>query len=391
MDSKSTTPDPVLQRELERARNEVAELKQANRNLQRTLDHSHRIARLMFWECNGPQLTWHASFEALVEFFGRVPNSNKELLSIIHEEDRDRVQDIYDCERTTDRDFRAEYRIVLPDGTVRYVQEIGVPTYNDIGRLNGHHGTMQDISERKLYESVRERLIEELTDRNRELDQFAYTVSHDLKAPLITIRGFAGLLQRDMESGVFEKTIDDVGQISNAAEKMGRLLDDLLQLSRVGHFINPDTETPLNELVDELKRTIDGVLVGIEIRVDSDLPVVFGDRTRLVELLQNLLDNAAKFTRGCPAPCISVSAVDRGDEIECSVADNGIGIEADFHDKVFGLFETLGVEGSGTGLGLTLARRIVEYHGGRIWVESKGAGQGSRFCFTLPKRGVRIA
>lgn len=391
MDSKSTTPDLVLQRELERARNEVAELKQANRKLQRTLDHSHRIARLMFWECNGLQLTWHASFEALVEFFGRVPGSNKEMLTLIHQEDREKVQDIYDCERTTDRDFHAEFRIVLPNGKIRYVQEIGVPTYNEIGRLNGHHGTVQDISERKLYEEMRERLIEELTDRNQELDQFAYTVSHDLKAPLITIRGFAGLLQRDMESGMFDKSIEDVGQIINAAEKMSQLLDDLLQLSRVGRFINPDTETPLNELIDDVQRIIGGVLADIEIEVDADLPIVFGDRTRLVELLQNLLENAAKFTSNGSAPRIEVGAIDRVDEIECTVADNGIGIDPGFHDKVFGLFETLGVEGSGTGLGLALARRIVEYHGGRIWVDSNGAGQGSPFSFTLPKRGARIA
>ena len=190
---------------------------------------------------------------------------------------------------------------------------------------------------------------------------------------------------------MLDKSIEDIGQISNAAEKMGQLLDDLLQLSRVGRFINPDTETPLNELVDDVKRIIGGVLTDIELEVGADLPIVFGDRTRLVELLQNLLENAAKFTCNGPAPRIEVSAIDRGDEIECSVTDNGIGIDPGFHDKVFGLFETLGVEGSGTGLGLALARRIIEYHGGRIWVDSKGAGQGSRFSFTLPKRGARIA
>ena len=286
MPSKQAIADPIYRRELDRARGEIAELKLANRKLQRTLDHSHRIARLMFWECNGLQLTWHASFEALVDFFGRVPATNKELLDMVHPEDRIRVEGIYDCERTTDRDYNVEYRLVLPEGAIRHVQEIGVPTYSDIGRLNGHQGTVQDITERKLYEDIRERLIEELTDRNVELDRFAYTVSHDLKAPLITIRGFSGLLERDIEAGIFDKAIEDLGQISNAAGQMGQLLDDLLRLSRVGRLINPDTETPLNALIDDLTKIIGGVLDGVEVQVAPDLPIVFGDRTRLIELFK---------------------------------------------------------------------------------------------------------
>lgn len=263
------------------------------------------------------------------------------------------------------------------------------PTYHDDGRLDGFHGSIQDISERQLYEERRERLIEELTHRNQQLDQFTHTVAHNLKSPLITIRGFASMLRRDLASGEFDKAVEDITRISASAGNMSALLDELLTRSSAGRFINQETEMPLNTLIDDVRQSIGGVLNGLDIEVAPNLPLVFGDRTRLMELFQNLIENAAKFTYNTSSPRLAISATESDQEIECFVTDNGIGIEPTYHEKVFGLFETLGTQGSGTGLGLALARRIVEYHGGQIRVESTGANQGSRFRFTLPKSGAR--
>ena len=246
--------------------------------------------------------------------------------------------------------------------------------------------TQQEIAERKRVEAEREKIIKELEAKNTELERFTYTVSHDLKSPLITISGFVGLLEADAKSGNTEKFKGDLQRIQDAAEKMQRLLDELLELSRIGRLVNPPSDTPFAKILEEaLTLTRGRLMVGhIKVNVESDLPVVNGDRPRLVEVLQNLIDNAAKFMGDQPQPLIEIGVHKQGNEQVFFVKDNGIGIEPAFRERVFGLFDKLDPRSEGTGVGLALAKRIVEVHGGRIWVESEGRGKGSMFCFTLP-------
>ncbi|RPI89210.1 MAG: hypothetical protein EHM40_21240 [Chloroflexi bacterium] len=244
----------------------------------------------------------------------------------------------------------------------------------------------RELSERKRLEAERERIIQELEAKNAELERFTYTVSHDLKSPLITISGFIGLLEPDAKSGNAEKFKRDLQRINEAAEKMKRLLDELLDLSRIGRLVNPPEDTPFAEIVEEALSLVRGRLTAGNIRVDiqKDLPLVNGDRPRLVEVMQNLIDNAAKFIDDQPAPIVEIGAREEDNEWVFFVRDNGMGIEAKHHLKIFGLFDKLDPRTEGTGVGLALAKRIVEVHGGRIWVESEGKGKGSMFCFTLP-------
>jgi signal transduction histidine kinase len=243
-----------------------------------------------------------------------------------------------------------------------------------------------ELAERKRVEAEREKVIKELEAKNTELEQFTYTVSHDLKSPLITISGFVGLLEADAESGNMEKFKGDLQRIQDATEKMQRLLNELLELSRIGRIVNPPSDTPFAKIVeDALSLTRGRLMAGhIQVDVEKDLPTVHGDRPRLVEVLQNLIDNAAKFMGDQTTPRIEISARKHGDEQVFVVKDNGIGIEPAYRERVFGLFDKLDPHSEGTGVGLALARRIVEVHGGRIWVESEGRGSGSMFCFTLP-------
>jgi signal transduction histidine kinase len=166
---------------------------------------------------------------------------------------------------------------------------------------------------------------------------------------------------------------------------MRQLLDELLALSRVGRVVNPPVTVALHDLAHEAVTLLARPIAerGVRVAIAPDLPVVLGDRPRLLEVLQNLLDNAIKFLGEQPAPQVVIGVRQDGEETVCFVQDNGIGIAPQYHEKIFGLFERLDTSSDGTGIGLALVKRIIEVHGGRIWVESAGAGHGSTFCFTL--------
>ena len=241
-------------------------------------------------------------------------------------------------------------------------------------------------------ERERERLLADLEAKNAELERFVYAVSHDLRSPLITITGFLGELEHNAAAGDTGQMKQAIGHISSSAEKMGRMLDELVELCRIGRIANPPEEIALGGLVREALELTGGRITQRQMAVDisPDLPVVFGDRPRLLQVLQNLIDNAAKFTGDQPWPRIEIGARrdgGEGDEGVFYVQDNGVGTDADHHERVFDLFRQLDRQVDGTGVGLALVKQIIEMHGGRIWVESKGHGQGCSFCFTLPRKG----
>jgi signal transduction histidine kinase len=226
-----------------------------------------------------------------------------------------------------------------------------------------------------------------LEARSAELERFTYVVSHDLKSPLVTIRGFLSYVEQDARKGEQGRLGSDVARIRGATDKMEQLLEDLLELSRTGRIDRPHEAVPFDEVVREARALVDGRLAsrGVRVEVQAGLPTVRGDRRRLVDLVQNLLENAAKFMGERPDPTVWIGAEDGAAGLALlHVRDNGIGIESRHHARIFDLFQRLDPKAEGTGLGLALAQRIVETHGGRIWVESAGAGRGSRFCFTLP-------
>jgi signal transduction histidine kinase/DNA-binding LacI/PurR family transcriptional regulator len=252
----------------------------------------------------------------------------------------------------------------------------------------------QEIAARKQAEIERENLLSqmavknaELEARNTELERFTYTVSHDLKAPLITIRGFLGYLEKDAMAGNIERFKADSTRIVEATDKMQRLLTELLELSRIGRMVNPPQVVPFEEIVSDALGLVSGRSdqCNLQILVAAQLPVVYGDRARLVEVVQNLVDNACKFMGDQPAPRVEIgqSGEEHGKPI-FFVRDNGMGIAPEFHERIFGLFNKLDAKSEGTGVGLALVKRIIEVHGGRIWVESDGRNHGTTFYFSLP-------
>jgi signal transduction histidine kinase len=245
----------------------------------------------------------------------------------------------------------------------------------------------QVTTERKLAQEEREKLIAKLEAANAELERFTYTVSHDLRSPLVTIKGFVGLLEKDIADGDGDRARDGLARIAGAADRMELLLRELLELSRVGRIANPPTSVSLHDVVVEALALTEGILVqrGVEIVLPATMPGVCADCTRLREVLQNLIENAVKYMGDQARPRIEIDAREDRGEVLVRVRDNGMGIEPEYHERVFHLFDKLDREGEGTGIGLALVKRIVEVHGGRVWVESEGSGKGACFCFTLPR------
>jgi signal transduction histidine kinase len=243
-----------------------------------------------------------------------------------------------------------------------------------------------DITERKQAEMERERLITELATKNAELQRFTYSVSHDLRSPLITIRTFLGFVAEAVSNGNTQNLDADLDRIDKAAEKMGQLLGEILELSRVGRISNPPSEVLVEDLVKEVLELLSGRIAQheLEVQIAANLPVLYVDRPRVLEVFQNLIENSIKFMGDQPKPRIEIGATENGEEAVFFVRDNGSGINPAYQDKVFGLFSKLDSESEGSGVGLALVKRIVEVHDGRIWVESEGAGKGTTFCFTLP-------
>ncbi len=255
----------------------------------------------------------------------------------------------------------------------------------------GHYVLYTDISENKAVEKVIQQQIKDLEAKNSEMERFTYTVSHDLRSPLITIKGFSTMILEDLKEGNSERISGDLQRVINAANKMDELLQDLLELSRIGRMLNPYTRISMNNLVNDVAELLNGPLkaAGVELVIEKDLPEVWGDKSRLREVIQNLIENAIKFRGEQSHPIIRVGYYNYPGEHVFFIQDNGIGIDNPYIDKIFGLFDKLDMQSEGNGIGLALVKRIVEFHEGRIWVKSPGKGYGSTFYFALPKHNVQ--
>jgi len=224
-----------------------------------------------------------------------------------------------------------------------------------------------------------------LKEKNEELSHFAYVVSHDLKAPLRGIQLITEWLCEDYGDKLGAEAKEQMALLQNRVHRMHNLIDGVLQYSRVGRIKEDMVEVNLNELLPMILDTI-APPEHIRVTVESDLPAITGEKTRITQVFQNLLSNAVKFMDK-PKGEIHVGCVEEADSWRFSVADNGPGIEEKHFERIFRIFQTLAPkdDGESTGIGLTLAKKIVEMYGGRIWVESE-VGKGSTFFFTLPKR-----
>jgi PAS domain S-box-containing protein len=342
--------------------------------------------------------------------------SRKDDLADVHEEDYERLAQVYRDQVVDGKDVVVDYRIQLPDGEVRWIREQSSVIRDSNTNARQSIGVLQDINERKNIEQsleesrdsleviVKDRtqkldntvkqlereikehelVSTELENKNTELERYTYTVSHDLKSPLVTIKIFLGLLDKDLAADNRERVTRDIDKINSAADNMANMLDELLELSRIGRVMGDPVACNLFEIAQEVAELVKSQTDELKLDIAiEDMPEVQGDKIRLMEVYQNLIENAKKFMGDQKSPRVEIGSVEKEGSHHYFVRDNGIGIEAKYHDKIFDLFERLSVDVKGTGVGLTLVKRIIETHGGEIWIESEGPGQGSTIWFTL--------
>ena len=360
---------------------DVSERKEAELRLQQIAENINEVVWIrtpgqMLYISPSYERVWGRTVQSLLE----APNS---FIEAIHPEDRAQVIAALQAEFEEGRFFDMSYRIVRPDGAVRWIHARSYPVRDEHGVLYRSAGTAVDITDGKALE-------EELARSNAELEQFAYAVSHDMRQPLRMVSGHLQILER-MLVDLDEDALASLRYAVDGARRMDQMIIALLDYSRVGRKGAPMALLASRESVDEalifLAPALDEAQAVVE--VGGEWPPLCASRDELTRLLQNLIGNAVKYVEPGGVPRIAVNAsVDAG-VWRVEVVDNGIGIPEGQAERLFQVFSRLHKGGGyeGSGVGLALCRKIVEHHGGRIGVESAGTGQGSTFWFELPLRG----
>ncbi|XOF34697.1 MAG: CHASE domain-containing protein [Candidatus Electrothrix sp. YB6] len=245
---------------------------------------------------------------------------------------------------------------------------------------------------RKLAEALAGEMTRELEEKSRELarsndelEQFVYTVSHDLKSPLVTSMGFIGIVNKLAKRGEYEKALEKLKKVVEANNRMGQLINDLVELSRVGRIDLDKKQLDMNLLLQKLKEEKQRRFHNAKITliVEKNLPLIYGNESRVLQVFENILSNALKYAVKPKGSKVTIGGITRKNEALLYVKDDGPGIEPDFHQKIFGLFQRLDNTIEGTGIGLAVVKKVMQFHEGKVWVESS-PGKGAAFWLSFP-------
>ena len=312
----------------------------------------------------------------------------------LHPDDKDRVvEKLQEHVNMHNLHWEDEYRFRCADGGYKYIFDRGFTIYDEFQQPMRMIGSMQDLSDLKANElklkelnTSLEKRAKELAESNSELERFAYVASHDLQEPLRMVSSFLQLIEKKYKERLDQKGHEYIAFAVDGAERMKGLILDLLEYSRVNTSKEERDEVNVNAIVTDLATLYKNALSETKGSLAFEaLPIVHGSKTQIMQLFQNLVGNAIKYKSDHP-PVIKISCKELDEYIEFSVADNGIGIDERFFNKIFIIFQRLHnrEQYSGTGIGLAICKKIVDRHGGRIWLTSS-PGKGSTFYFTLPK------
>lgn len=364
------------------AASDITDLKNAEEALRQSEERFRQLAEV------GPQIVWMSSPCGELEFVNRrwvefsgldlEATQNSELIErYLHPDDN--VLARWRESLAAGKPFELEARLRGRGGEFRWFMMRSVPVRDASGRIQRWIGTSTDIHQNKLMQL-------ELRRANQDLEQFAYSASHDLQEPLRSVKIFSELLFERFQDGLDPQAVEFLSTVREGASRMEMLVRDLLAYTQATTIDMPAERVDANKAFEAALANLAGAVVESGATVDhGPMPFVPIHPTQLQQLFQNLIGNAIKYHRPGVPPVVHTTARSENGTWIFSVKDNGIGVEPEFRDKIFGLFKRLHTraEYSGTGIGLALCQRIVERHHGRIWVESE-PGEGSTFHFTLP-------
>ncbi|HEX7468450.1 MAG TPA: ATP-binding protein, partial [Methanobacterium sp.] len=372
------------------------EIEAALKKGERSLAEAQQIAHIGSWEWNikTGDITWS---NELYSIYGVDPDKFTPTLSsfddYMHPDDVDYVNQHVDQLMSEGKSHNFDFRIVLDDGTVRVLNTLAeVAEFDNNGKPSMIVGINQDITERKEIELKLNENIKKLAQSNKELEQFAYITSHDLREPLRMITSFLQLLERRYTDQLDENANEFIGFAVDGAKRLDAMTSDLLQYSRITRGereIKPvNFEHVLEEALLNLKVPIEESHAVI---THDPLPTINGDEKLNVQLFQNLIGNAIKY-RSQETPKIHISAIKEKNQYLFSIKDNGIGMLPEHLEQIFTIFKRLHTneEYEGTGIGLAIAQKIVHQQGGQIWVESE-LRKGTTFYFSIPIKSQFIS
>lgn len=385
----------VIIRDISQKKHSEKQIQEFNERLRLISQSSHDA--IWDWNIETGEHYWGEGFNILFgeEIAGTHDTYNR-WRDNIHPEDRDRVISVYSNMLASPSEyfFESEYRFIRKDGRLFYLLDKGTILRDIEGNAIRVVGAIQDITPRKSYEESLKSLnlelaeaISKLKTTNQELEQFAYVASHDLQEPLRMITSFLGLIERKYAGVLDEKGHQYIHFAVDGARRMKEIILDLLEFSRLGNTSGPKKQSNSFDLLQEVL-VLNGKLINEKNAVIhiGPMPEISCHPSQIIQVFQNLISNGLKYQPTDNIPEIWIEGQDLEKEWKFTVRDNGIGIDPEFQEKIFIIFQRLHQKEqfSGSGIGLALCKKIVEFHGGKIWVES-ALGAGSSFHFTLTK------
>ncbi|GJL55654.1 MAG: hypothetical protein NPIRA02_27860 [Nitrospirales bacterium] len=338
------------------------------------------------WDVQHNRLTWDDRMHALYgSSLSSRPLTYETWLAAVHPRDSARTHEELQDALHHHTHFNTNFRIIWPDYTVHHIQTYAVVNRNKSGEAIRMTGVNWDITNEKINEEVLTQYIENLRRSNSELEQFAYVASHDLQEPLRKIRNFSELLSAKAEGHLSPELEKFLTPIVSSATRMQALVQDLLTYSRIAREGPDVAPVDLQVLVEQVKNSLESAIAETQATlIIAPLPTIEANATQIEQLFQNLIANSLKY-HGDRAPRITITATQHDTYWQFAVSDNGIGIDPQYADRIFVIFQRLHTKQKydGTGIGLAICKKIVERHEGQIWVEST-PDEGSTFFFTLP-------
>ncbi len=372
---------------------------QVNEALRRSEERFSQVASSTsdwIWEVD-PEGRYLYSSGAVNDILGYTPEEilGKHFYELFHPEDRETLKaQVVETFRKREPIAKLVNRNLHKDGHTVILETSGFPLIGENGELLGYRGADRDITERVQAQEVLQKAhqelaaqIQELARANEEMQSFIYSISHDLRMPLVAVQGFANLLKEEYGDELKGEAEKYLSAILQSTGKMSDLIEDLLQLSRVGRMDTEPEEVALESLLEAITTELEVKVPKrkLNFRIKEPLPETYCNRKRLYQVFSNLLGNAVKFTRNMPEAKIEVGVRKQGSKREFYVRDNGPGIDPQYHQEIFKVFRRLHGSGyEGSGMGLTFVKKIVESWGGNIRLESK-PGRGATFYFTVPE------